>query len=218
MNKKLTFQPFDPHQAVKIYKNGLPHWRQEGAIYFVTFRLADSIPANILSAWEDDKRKWLRANHGVEMEDLERLPRDVRRAFEKEFGRQLNEYLGEGRGECVFRRIECAQVVLERVIAFHGQRHDLGDLVIMPNHVHFLITPYPGHKLEMIMKGIKGTSAREINRKLGRKGKLWLKDSYDHIVRTSTHLRKYQEYIKANPDKARLPKDSCILRSVEYET
>ena len=39
------FRGLDPHRPVKIYTRNLPHWRQAGASYFVTFHLADALPA-----------------------------------------------------------------------------------------------------------------------------------------------------------------------------
>src|SRR5687768_16923743 len=41
----MAFQPLDPRQAVESTRRNLPHWQQHGATYFVTFRLADSLPA-----------------------------------------------------------------------------------------------------------------------------------------------------------------------------
>jgi len=54
----------NPNQPLRIYRHHLPHWRQDGVLYFVTLRLADSIPAHVLKAWEEDRREWL-AVHGI---------------------------------------------------------------------------------------------------------------------------------------------------------
>ena len=78
----------------------------------------------------------------------------------------------------------------------------MGDFVIMPNHVHLLVTPAPGEELEMILKGVKGASAVECNRLLGRTGTFWQADSYDHIVRSLEQLHQYRHYIADNPTKA----------------
>jgi hypothetical protein len=55
------FIPFDERQAVRIYQRNLPHWRQDGVTYFVTFRLGDSIPEAIRLKWEEEKKLWLKA-------------------------------------------------------------------------------------------------------------------------------------------------------------
>src|SRR5437762_149680 len=43
-----VFRALDEHGDIKIARRHLPHWEQEGATYFVTFRLADSIPNTLL--------------------------------------------------------------------------------------------------------------------------------------------------------------------------
>jgi REP element-mobilizing transposase RayT len=75
--------------------------------------------------------------------------------------------------------------------------------VIMPNHVHLLINPlvHPSH----VLQSIKGATARECNRLLGRTGEpFWQKESYDHWVRTEDELRRIRNYIESNPVKAGL--------------
>ena len=39
-------------------KNRLPHWQQQGAVYFVTFRLADAVPLRLLNQWEIERENW----------------------------------------------------------------------------------------------------------------------------------------------------------------
>ena len=112
-----------------------------------------------------------------------KLDQRDRFAFVKHFNRQLNTYLDEGRGSCVLRDPQCSRIVVEGWKYFDGERYDLGDLVVMPNHLHLLLTPRPGHDLEDILQSRKRQSAREINAFLGLRGKLWQKHSFDHIVR-----------------------------------
>jgi putative transposase len=51
---------FNPYAEIQHTKNRLPHWQQKGAIYFVTFRLADSVPSHLLGQWQDERQAWLR--------------------------------------------------------------------------------------------------------------------------------------------------------------
>ena len=53
---------FDPDVKLDIYRRKLPHWRQEAVIYFVTFRLADSLPIQKLEALKEEKTRWLALN------------------------------------------------------------------------------------------------------------------------------------------------------------
>jgi putative transposase len=52
---------FDPKAELLIYKHCRPHWAQSGAIVFITFRTADSIPREVIDRWEREKHDWLAA-------------------------------------------------------------------------------------------------------------------------------------------------------------
>jgi REP element-mobilizing transposase RayT len=69
------------------------------------------------------------------------------------------------------------------------EHYELRAYVVMPNHVHLLIQPSIAPK--GLMKSLKGASAREANRVLGRTGEpFWQKESYDHWVRNpSAYVR-----------------------------
>ncbi|MBL9115343.1 MAG: transposase [Verrucomicrobiaceae bacterium] len=212
----MPLQPFNAHKPVRIYFTNLPHWRQEGCTYFVTYRLADSIPLSVLAQWESEKLDWLR-HHDVHTskwtDGFPQLPSDLQGAFMKHFNRKLNSYLDEGHGACLLRQPVHQKVVSTGWQYFHGQRYELSDLVIMPNHVHLLLTPLPGHELEDILQSRKRQSAKEINHLSQRKGDLWQKHSYDHIVRDETELTAFQRYIADNPMRASLKAGDYLLRT-----
>lgn len=72
MTKTILFNPFHAKSPVTIYRRHLPHWRQEGAMYFVTFRLADSIPPAVLAEWKERKDVWYRVhNLSAELTEME---------------------------------------------------------------------------------------------------------------------------------------------------
>jgi REP element-mobilizing transposase RayT len=115
-----------------------------------------------------------------------------------------------------FRTFEVFLPPLARTIALrhcifeHGRRVEMHAAVIMPNHVHLLLTPFEADEgepfpLAKIMKGIKGVSARRINQWLGRKGSLWQDESFDRIMRAREFEFK-RNYIMANPVDAGLCK------------
>jgi len=54
---QLTF--FNPYAEIRETRNRLPHWQQEGAVYFLTFRLADSIPQDLRDQWQDEWEAWM---------------------------------------------------------------------------------------------------------------------------------------------------------------
>jgi len=218
----MLFQPFDPKSSVDIYFTNMPHWRQEGCTWFVTYRLADSIPKQVLERWEVEKSEWFAARGASvsEKESLKdaflKLSKTERFAFTKCFNRKRNSYLDEGRGSCVLRSAQCSKIVLEGWDYFDGKRYILGDLIVMPNHVHLLLTPLPGFKLETILQSRKRQSSREINTQMDQTGSLWQKHSFDHIVRNEKALQKLRVYIKDNPKKARLASNEFRYRSFDW--
>src|SRR5579872_5207890 len=56
------FRGLDPGKPLTVYHRHLPHWRQDGASYFVTFRLADSLPQEKLDQLAYVKREWERSH------------------------------------------------------------------------------------------------------------------------------------------------------------
>ena len=174
----LAFQPFNEHGQVRVYYNGfLPHWRQKGCTYFVTWRLADSIPESVLLEWKYERAKWLEAR-GIDIEAanwlqlFKRLSPTDRKSFERKFVSRLFSSLDEGHGDCVLRQPSLANVAFSSILYFHNVRLDVGDFVVMPNHVHALLTPYDGFELEDILHSIKSYSSNQIQRLRKTGGKL----------------------------------------------
>ncbi len=75
----------------------------------------------------------------------------------------------------------------------------------MPDHVHMIFMPLVNEKemevcsLAEIMDAIKGASAHKINKALGRKGKVWQAESFDHVLRSSESLDQKVQYLLQNP-------------------
>jgi len=220
--EEIPFQGFNEYGEVRIYEHGiLPHWRQEGCAYFVTFRLADSLPAQVVRELREQRHAWLRMR-GINPEAKEwkrefaRLGDEEQRDYERQTTDRLNRRLDEGYGSCVLRRAEVREIVAEGLDYFHGERTWTGDFVVMPNHVHVLMTPIPPFELEQVLGSIKGFSSKQINMELGRQGAFWQRESYDHIVRDAEQLEAFQRYIQNNPVKAKLSAGEYRYASAEY--
>ena len=70
--------------------------------------------------------------------------------------------------------------------------------VVMPNHVHVLLTP--NIPLPKLLRALKGFTAREGNKMLERTGEaFWQHESYDHWVRDRRQFDKIMRYIEDNP-------------------
>jgi putative transposase len=222
MKAPIPFREFDERGQVRIYQSGiLPHWRQAGCTYFVTFRLADSIPRRVLAEIEYERTQWLQAR-SIDATDetwqqsFARLPTDDKRQYERLVAKLLNHSLDLCHGECVLRNPMIAERVAAALDYFHGSRVLTGDFVIMPNHVHVLLTPLPDFELEDVLQSIKSFTAKVANELLNRTGLFWQRDSYDHVVRDNDQLQAFREYIVANPVKANLPAGDYLVSKAEY--
>jgi hypothetical protein len=135
---------FDPYEHIRFTKNRLPHWQQNGAIYFVTFRLADALPKNLLEQWQEERDAWLKWHP---------LPWsvDTEQEYHRRFSRRIEEWLDAGHGSCILSRRAYALEIAAAVRHFDGTRVNMISFVIMPNHVHALFAPMRDWPLEKIV-------------------------------------------------------------------
>ena len=210
---EIGMEPLHPDESLEKKRGSLPHWTQDGRIYFVTFRLADSIPDQAMKEWSDDRADWIRC-HGMEPDDFnsEHLSEEEQRDYARRFGRRFHELLDSGFGLCVLRKELNWPVVAETLEHFEGVRYELGGFVVMPNHVHLLIRPKEGFELSKIMQSIKSYSAKSINLNEARTGRLWQVESFDRIVRNDRELDRYERYVAENPVKANLREGEFYYR------
>ncbi len=178
-------------------RRNLPHWRLSGVFNYVTWRLFDSLPQEKLNAWRTEKHAWLVQHPKPWNASTASQYRDL-------FPKRLDGWLDAGYGGCHLRRAECAQIVSNALHFFDGIRYDLASYVVMPNHVHALFLLRDGMALERVTRSIKGFTAREINKVLGRSGTLWQHEGFDHLLRGVQQLEGCLTYIRRNPEDAAL--------------
>jgi REP element-mobilizing transposase RayT len=99
---------------------------------------------------------------------------------------------------------EARDLILSHCLHDDGLRYDLHAAVVMPDHVHLLLTPLRdeqgwSYALPGILKLIKGVSARSVNKLLGTSGPVWQEESFDHVLRNDEWLKEKAEYIRQNP-------------------
>jgi REP element-mobilizing transposase RayT len=75
---------------------------------------------------------------------------------------------------------------------------ELDAAVVMPDHVHAIFRLLNDEKMSHVLQMIKGRSARRINQLLRRAGRVWLDESFDHVIRTEEELSEKIEYIRQN--------------------
>jgi len=186
----LTF--FDPSVDFSVTERLLPHWAQAGAMCFITCRTADSLPGSVLSRLDDEIAAVLRAEK--QQRDLAGRARTHRRLFAAR-----DKYLDAGYGRCLLANPQYAATVLKSLRHFDEDRYFLTDVVVMPNHAHFLVAfPSPQTMLDQCTSW-KRFTARQINAAQNERGEFWQVDQFDHLVRSLEEFEYYQEYIKNNP-------------------
>ncbi|MFZ5449065.1 MAG: REP-associated tyrosine transposase [Thermodesulfobacteriota bacterium] len=95
-------------------------------------------------------------------------------------------------------------LVLKHCLHDHHRKLQVHGVVIMPDHVHMIFTPLNDDignpfGLAEIMNGIKGASAHSINKVLSRKGRVWLSESFDHVLPSDKSTHSKVQYICENP-------------------
>lgn len=200
----MAFTPFNSDAELHVHRQNLPHWRQWGTTYFVTSRLADSVPARVAADWRRKRDAWLLARGLNSADELGQLTEAERRDYHREFTARFHTLLDAGHGECVLADPRCAGHLISRLIAGHGTGYQLDAWCIMPNHLHALVEPVKDATLGEIVRHWKGGSAFDIHRTLARRGKLWQPEPFDHIVRSEAQLEHFRRYIAGNPVKAGL--------------
>jgi REP element-mobilizing transposase RayT len=183
-----------------IHSRGyLPHVKREGASYFVTFRLADALPRQVLLDFERQRAEAIRR--------LAAGDSGGRETANRELMRQVERYLDRGAGACYLARPEVADMVANALLHFGGVQYLLDEWVVMPNHVHLLIWPMPNFTLSEILRSRKRHTARQANLLLGRTGEaFWQPESFDHWVRNDDEKARIRRYIRNNPVSAGLCK------------
>ena len=178
-----------PHRAWHS-RGYLPHIDTPGAVQFVTFRLADSMPGAVLAQWKSEL-----ARMSVSMSEHKRSV---------ELRRRIERYLDSGYGACWLRDNRVAQLVEDALLHFDGARYNLLAWVAMPNHVHALIEVFDGFPLDSVIHSWKSFSAKRANRILERAGRFWAPDYFDRQIRDDAHFADAARYIERNPVKAGL--------------
>jgi valyl-tRNA synthetase len=193
------FQPVGD-QINKIEGAYLPHWTKAGAIYSVTFRLADSLPAGVLEQWKNERDKIVQ---NAKSQGRELTPHEEQEIAHLH-SEKVESYLDAGHGQCYLREPKIAEITANALKHFDGQRYDLIAWAIMPNHVHVMLKPNEGFDLPGILHSWKSYTANKANEILGCTGAFWQTEYYDHLIRDDKDFTNQINYIDSNPARALL--------------
>jgi putative transposase len=186
---------FDERFELDITYRNRPHWKQQGKIHFVTWRLADSLAQVQLEELERDRKAWLLQHGKKPIGSLEPL---ARREYYRLFHERVERWLDADAGSCVLRLPGPRKEMVETLHIFAGSRYRLGTFAVAGNHVHVLVVPNEGVDLSSVTHSWKSYTAKSINKLLGRTGRLWKDESFDHIVRSEASYWKLDKYIRAH--------------------
>ena len=186
---------------VKIRDRGrLPHWEKDDATYFITFRLADSLPKSVLDRIESERQAIVKTAIGLRRD----LSADERTRIKHLSTPVIERFLDSGAGACHLQNSTIAEEVANALRYFDGNRYQLFAWCVMPNHVHVVARLFPGNTLATVLHSWKSFSAKHANRILGMPGVFWQREYYDHLIRNEGELERSIRYVSENPVKAQL--------------
>lgn len=168
----------------------LPHFDGGDITQAITFRLADSLPHGILVNWRRE----------LERETQRRTEDEIN----EEMRKRIEEWLDAGHGQCHLSDARVAEVVQNALLHFDNDRYRLWAWVVMPNHVHLILTPDQEHSLSQIMHSLKSYTALQVNKILETSGSFWQPDYFDRFIRDGRHFAAAIAYVENNPVKAGL--------------
>jgi menaquinone-specific isochorismate synthase len=178
----------------------LPHWEKDGAVYFVTFRLADPLPKSVLDQIECERRTIVTTANQLHRD----LSTDERRKIQRLSTPIIEKFLDNGAGACRLRNPVIAEAMADTLCHFDQRRYRLFAWCIMPNRVHVVARLFPGEKLAAAVHSWKSFSAKHANRVLGARGAFWQREYYDHLIRSEEEFERAVRYVAENPAKANL--------------
>ena len=193
-----------------FYRRNLPHIQPEGATIFVTFRLANSLPKEVIERLKVEQEETeKRISQIADESEREKQLDQARRSF---FGKWDGALDSMAYGEKYLSDPPVADLVSESLFYRDGKVYDLEAFSIMPNHGHLVCSPLEKeegkyHSLSKIMHSFKLHTALEANKILGRDGAFWQHENYDHYVRDEGELERVIKYVIYNPVKAKLVDD-----------
>jgi len=186
-----------------FYHRNLPHYQPTDASFFITFRLAGSLPNEVINKLKHEyeiERSYLETIKDMEVKNNKL--RDYNKIYFKKFDEFLDKYNDSPKW---LNKEDVAQMVSDAIHYRDGKDYELIAYCIMPNHVHIVINVERSDaSLYKILQSLKAYTARECNKILNRTGSFWQHESYDHVICNEKELNNIIWYVLNNPVKAGL--------------
>jgi len=183
------------------YRRNLPHYQPVDATFFVTFRLAGSLPAETVARLKEERVQEEKLLLKIKDEKVrEKKIADQRKRYFSKFDTMLDNAVND-RSWLNDERV--ARMVAEAMCFRDKKVYDLLAYCIMPNHVHIVVAvERSAASLSKILQSLKTHTAMEANKILCKNGAFWQRESYDHVVRDGKELERIIAYVLHNPVKA----------------
>lgn len=108
-------------------------------------------------------------------------------------------------GRFVFQVSENAEILIKNLFHYRDRgAYLLHEFVVMPDHLHILLTPGVATSLEKAIQLIKGGSSHQIHKERHHTMEIWQEGFYDWTIRDADDWRSKAEYIAMNPVRAGL--------------
>jgi len=169
----------------------LPHFDADDTSQTITFRLAGSLPTELLRVW--------RIELELQTQQVGSHSRSVQPSLATRERQRIEEYLNQGIGPTWLADPRIGALVEGAFLFFDGSRYRLHAWVIMPNHVHVVMTPNADVSVSRIVSSWKSFTASRANKVLQRTGTFWQADYFDRFIRDETHFMAALNYVERNP-------------------
>lgn len=103
-------------------------------------------------------------------------------------------------GRSIFQSERTASLLIETLVDYRASgKYELHEFVVMPDHIHLLLTPGPDVTLERVMQFVKGGFSHRTGRELGPSLGIWARGYVDHRIRDIQDYQSHRGYIHQNP-------------------
>ena len=183
-------------ETLSFHRGRLPHWEVMAGLYFVTVRLAGSLPNHAVKEIRSMSLRLQEAEGGE-------LPERQRQVF-----RSMEKWLDRADTVRYLAIPEIARMIMDAIRHRHAQRRwRIIEYVIMPNHIHAFLT-HREKSLKAAVEGFKRWTGHDAAKFIDPKGKrFWHRECFDRWSRSPEQDDRFIRYIRDNPVKADLVKD-----------
>jgi putative transposase len=207
-------------ETIAFWRGRLPHWEVVDGRYFVTLHLAGAIP----------KQGYARIHaQSAELGRVAKHDQEAWLAIQRRIFAEMENWLDRAEQIAHLRQPDVARTIMEAIAFRRGRDWNMFEFVVMPNHVHLffelvngvgsgrsaeprrtpaaarLAAPTSEGRLKVVLEQFKRWTGHEAAKWIDLSGgRLWQDEWFDHWSRSDEEDERICEYIRRNPEKAKL--------------